>query len=101
DYVIGTREYTIDFGKVIKNNRRRYFENSSFNWNYLYDKFNKKASEAKANEFELVNSKNYSWLSSIGIKYTNPNDLDGTISIWYDTIHFKDGIDQIKLSIPK
>ncbi|WP_373440205.1 hypothetical protein [Metamycoplasma equirhinis] len=27
--------------------------------------------------------------------------MDGTISIWYDTIHFKDEIDQIKLSIPK
>uniref|UniRef100_UPI0035943B7B hypothetical protein n=1 Tax=Metamycoplasma equirhinis TaxID=92402 RepID=UPI0035943B7B len=101
DYEIGHKKYIIDFGELIKNNRRRYFENSTFEWIYLSDKSSKKASDAKFEEFKFINSKNYSWLNSVDIKYTNPNDLDGTVSIWYDTIHFKDGIDQIKLSIPK
>ncbi|WP_373439006.1 hypothetical protein [Metamycoplasma equirhinis] len=101
DYEIGHKKYIIDFGELIKNNRRRYFENSTFEWIYLSDKFSKKASDAKFEEFKFINSKNYSWLSSVDIKYTNPNDLDGTVSIWYDTINFKDGIDKIELAIPK
>uniref|UniRef100_UPI003593A74A hypothetical protein n=1 Tax=Metamycoplasma equirhinis TaxID=92402 RepID=UPI003593A74A len=101
DYEIGHKKYIIDFGELIKNNRRRYFENSTFEWIYLSDKSSKKASDAKFEEFKFINSENYSWLSSVDIKYTNPNDLDGTVSIWYDTINFKDGIDKIELAIPK
>ncbi|WP_170177185.1 hypothetical protein, partial [Metamycoplasma equirhinis] len=101
DYEIGHKKYAIDFGEAIKNNRKKWLENNQLQFVYKYEseKAKRKASEAYSNYFELETNKNPSWITYVSNNgYTNPNDVDGTVSLWYSEIYFNDGIESIKLT---
>ncbi len=101
NYEIGHKKYAIDFGEAIKNNRKKWLENNQLQFVYKYEseKAKRKASEAYSNYFELETNKNPSWITYVSNNgYTNPNDVDGTVSLWYSEIYFNDGIESIKLT---
>ncbi|WP_373597831.1 hypothetical protein [Metamycoplasma equirhinis] len=101
DYEIGHKKYAIDFGEAVKNNRKKWLENNQLQFVYKYEseKAKRKASEAYSNYFELETNKNPSWITYVSNNgYTNPNDVDGTVSLWYSEIYFNDGIESIKLT---
>ncbi|WP_373440571.1 hypothetical protein [Metamycoplasma equirhinis] len=103
DYEVGFRKYTIDFAQFIHNNRKTWLQNNALSWKYRdeNEKNRRKPSDTNYYDFNLDFSSAPFSIKNVSIKQVNPNDLNGTLSLWYDTIEFNDGISKVVLDSPK
>ncbi|WP_373438115.1 hypothetical protein, partial [Metamycoplasma equirhinis] len=103
DYEVGFRKYTIDFAQFIHNNRKTWLQNNALSWKYRdeNEKNRRKPSDTNYYYFNLDFSSAPFSIKNVSIKQVNPNDLNGTLSLWYDTIEFNDGISKVVLDSPK
>ncbi|WP_373440009.1 hypothetical protein [Metamycoplasma equirhinis] len=103
DYEVGFRKYIIDFAQFIHNNRKTWLQNNALSWKYRdeNEKNRRKPSDTNYYDFNLDFSSAPFSIKNVSIKQVNPNDLNGTLSLWYDTIEFNDGISKVVLDSPK